>query len=128
MRDHPGPKKLFSRAKVRSMNWSTITNCPGAISSRSDPTAEIAMMSVQPARFSASTLARALTSDGGRRCPRPWRGRKTNSTAPIRPVSNWSDGSPHGVSTEIHRASSSASIAYSPEPPMTPIFQPVMLP
>ncbi len=29
----PGPKKLFSRAKVRSTNWSTSTKWPGASSS-----------------------------------------------------------------------------------------------
>jgi hypothetical protein len=31
------PKKLFSRAKVRSMNWSTMTKWPGGRSSRSEP-------------------------------------------------------------------------------------------
>ncbi len=33
----PGPKKLGSRAKVRSMNWSTTTRVPGASASRSEP-------------------------------------------------------------------------------------------
>src|SRR3546814_13116179 len=56
----PSPKKLFSRAKVRSINWSAITKRPGGISSRSDPTAEMERMSVHPARLSASIFARAL--------------------------------------------------------------------
>ena len=33
------------------MNWSTMTNSPGAKSSRSEPTAETETMSVTPARF-----------------------------------------------------------------------------
>ena len=36
----PVPKKLFSRAKVRSMNWSMTTKSPGARSSRRLPTAD----------------------------------------------------------------------------------------
>jgi hypothetical protein len=40
------------------MNWSTTTKSPGAKSSRKEPTAETAMTSVQPSRFSASMLAR----------------------------------------------------------------------
>ena len=48
----PAPKNDFSRAKVRSMNWSTITKCPGAISSRNDPTAETETRCVTPAAFS----------------------------------------------------------------------------
>ena len=35
----PGPKKLFSRAKVRSMNWSAMTKVPGGSSSLSEPQA-----------------------------------------------------------------------------------------
>ena len=54
----PVPKKLFSRAKVRSMNWSMMTKSPGAISSRNEPQAETEMTSVTPSRFSASMLAR----------------------------------------------------------------------
>jgi hypothetical protein len=46
------------RAKLRSMNWSTMTKWPGGRSSLSDPTAERERMSVQPARFIASMLAR----------------------------------------------------------------------
>ena len=61
----PGPKKLFSRANVRSMNWSTSTKWPGAYSSFSEPQAEIETRSVTPARFSASMLARKLMADGG---------------------------------------------------------------
>ena len=68
------------------MNWSTTTKRPGASSSRSEPIAEMATRSVQPARFSASTLARWLSSAGGIRWPRPWRGRKTNLTPSIRPM------------------------------------------
>jgi hypothetical protein len=58
MGDAAGPKKLFSRAKVRSMNWSTMTKSPGAISSRNEPQAETEITSVTPSRFSASILAR----------------------------------------------------------------------
>ena len=54
----PAPKKLLGRAKVRSMNWSTRTRCPGAYSSFREPTAEIETMSVTPARFIASMFAR----------------------------------------------------------------------
>jgi hypothetical protein len=51
-------KKVFARANVRSMNWSTSTNVPGERSSRSEPHAETEIRSVTPTRFSASTLAR----------------------------------------------------------------------
>src|SRR6476619_190510 len=54
----PSPKKLFSRAKVRSMNWSTTTKWPGGRSSRSEPQADNDRISVTPARFRASMLAR----------------------------------------------------------------------
>ncbi len=54
----PAPKKLFSRAKLRSMNWSTITKWPGGKSSRKLPTAESDSTSVTPDRFKASMLAR----------------------------------------------------------------------
>jgi hypothetical protein len=50
----PTPKKLFSRAKVRSMNWSQMTKSPGASSSRKEPTAETDTMSVTPDRFNTS--------------------------------------------------------------------------
>ena len=42
----PVPKKLLSRFTVRSMNWSTSTKSPGAMSSRNDPTAETETTSV----------------------------------------------------------------------------------
>src|SRR5260370_91688 len=61
----PGPKKLFSRAKVRSTNWSMTTKSPGARSSRRLPTADNDTMSVTPTRFSASMLARKLIAEGG---------------------------------------------------------------
>ena len=54
----PGPKKLFSRAKVRSMNWSAITKVPGGNSSFSEPQADTLIRSVTPTRFRASILAR----------------------------------------------------------------------
>ena len=54
----PGPKNDFSRAKLRSMNWSQTTKLPGGRSSRRLPTADTESTSVQPARFSASMLAR----------------------------------------------------------------------
>ncbi len=55
---HPVPKNDFSRAKVRSMNWSTMTKVPGGRSSRSDPQADSETRSVTPARFMTSILAR----------------------------------------------------------------------
>ena len=54
----PVSKKDFSRAKLRSMNWSMMTKVPGERSSRSEPTAESEISSVQPIRFMASILAR----------------------------------------------------------------------
>ena len=54
----PAPKNEVCRAKVRSMNWLTMTKSPGAISSRKDPQAETDTRSVTPSRFSASILAR----------------------------------------------------------------------
>jgi hypothetical protein len=54
----PLPKKLFSRANVRSMNWSTSTNVPGAIASFSDPQADTETSEVTPQRFIASIFAR----------------------------------------------------------------------
>src|SRR3546814_1278504 len=59
----PGPKNDFSRAKVRSMNWSTTTKVPGARSSRSEPTALSDTISVTPARFRASMLARERSEE-----------------------------------------------------------------
>jgi hypothetical protein len=107
----PVPKKLVGRATVRSMNWSTTTKRPGGSSSRSDPTEEMASKSVAPSRLSASTLARALISDGGMRCPAPWRGRKSSRVVPIRPSKMVSDGAPHGVSTSWRAISSSPGSA-----------------
>jgi len=107
----PSPKKEEGRATVRSTYWRTRANEPGGMSSRSDPTAEIDRMSVQPARFSASMLARALTSAGASRCPRPWRGRKTTGVSPIVPDRSSSDASPQGLSIRRHWGSSSSSIS-----------------
>ncbi len=80
-------------------------------------------MSVQPSAFRAWMLARKFKPDGGIGCPRPWRGRNTSFTPPSVPVSSWSEGEPQGVSTLTQRLSSSPSISYSPEPPMTPSIQ-----
>jgi hypothetical protein len=54
----PAPKKLFSRAKVRSTNWSTITNVPGGRSCLNDPTALSEITSVAPSCLSAWMFAR----------------------------------------------------------------------
>ena len=75
---NPSPrKKVSSRIPfVRSMIWLGMTKCPGAISSRSDPTAEKAMMAWHPMDLSAAMLARAGTSVGVMVCAGPWRERK----------------------------------------------------
>ena len=55
---NPVPKNDFSLAKVRSMNWSTMTKLPGLSSSLSDPTAEKETIRSTPARLRASMFAR----------------------------------------------------------------------
>ena len=83
----PRPKKVLSawRPRVRSMNWSGTTTWPGAISSRRLPTALTASTQSAPSDLSAQTLARKGSSDGSRRWPRPWRGRK-RSRVPAEPT------------------------------------------
>lgn len=46
-------KKVLGRRLVRSMNWCGTTRSPGAISSRSDPTAETESTCVTPKDFRA---------------------------------------------------------------------------
>ena len=58
MRDAARAEEELSRVKVRSMNWSTSTNRPGVELALKEPQAESDTMSVTPARFSASMLAR----------------------------------------------------------------------
>ena len=106
----PGPKKLFSRAKVRSMNWSITTKSPGAKSSRRLPTADSETMSVTPQRFSASILARKLIADGGNTWPRPCRGRNTTGCPSSVPKQNSSEVRPNGLSTRRQATSASPSI------------------
>jgi hypothetical protein len=55
------------------MIWSGMMKCPGAISSRSDPTAENATMASQPRCLRAAMLARAGTSVGEMVCEGPCR-------------------------------------------------------
>ena len=107
----PGPKKLFERAKVRSMNWSTTTKWPGASSSFSEPQAETETRSVTPARFKASMLARKLMADGGILCPRPWRGRKRTGSPSRSANSTRSDGSPQGEAIASQRTFRSAGMS-----------------
>jgi len=54
----PVPKNDFSRAKVRSTNWSTMTKSPGVISSLKLPQALMLTRCVTPSRFIASIFAR----------------------------------------------------------------------
>ncbi len=107
----PCPKKVLSRAKVRSMYWSTTTKVPGDSSCFNEPTAEIERMSVQPARFSTSMLARPLMWVGVMRWPRPWRGRKTRLTPPISPKVRSSEASPQGLGTRSVRRPSMPSMS-----------------
>jgi hypothetical protein len=107
----PVSKKLFLRAKVRSMNWSTKTKLPGASSARSEPTAESDRISVTPERFRASMLARKLSSLGGIGWPRPWRGRNTICWPSSSPNKSSSEGAPKGVSTLRQRVFSRPSMS-----------------
>lgn len=61
---------------VRSMICEGSANAPGAISSRSEPTAEKARMVRTPRDLSAAMLARAGTAEGEMVCPVPCRARK----------------------------------------------------
>ena len=47
----PPPKNVLRRPRVRSMNWSGTTTCPGAISSRRLPTALTATTQSAPSFF-----------------------------------------------------------------------------
>lgn len=77
----PSPRKNVSSLIpfVRSMIWSGMTKWPGAISSRSEPTAENATMAWTPMCFRAAMLARPGTSVGVMVCARPWREMKAMS-------------------------------------------------
>ena len=68
-------------------------------------TAEIETISLQPARFKPSMLARKLMSDGGMRWPRSWRGRNTSSRPASLPNRNWPEGMPNGLSIVTQRVS-----------------------
>ena len=93
----PSPKKLFSRANVRSMNWSTITNCAGreVLAQRSDRGDARRCRSRRPASvrrcWRGSRDAWATADD---------RGRGAAGSASFRPPSSAkrmsSDGSPRG--------------------------------
>src|SRR6266446_9398236 len=103
------------------MNWSMMTKSPGTRSSRRLPTADNDTISVTPQRFSASILARKLISEGGSRCPRPWRGTNTTGWPSSDPKQNSSEVGPKGDSTGRHSTSSSPSIWSIPLPPIIPI-------
>ena len=62
---HPAPKKLLARAKVRSMNWSTMQKVPGGRCSRNEPQADSDTRSVTPARLQAIDIG-AVVDIGGR--------------------------------------------------------------
>ena len=88
-----------------------MTKVPGAMSSRSEPTALTETISVTPARFMASMLARKLSSEGGTRWPRPWRGRKTMAWPSSSPKSISSEGFPKELSTARHSRPVSPSMS-----------------
>lgn len=70
-------KKLAGRIPfVRSMIWVGREKSPGAISSRSEPTAENARIARTPRDFNAAILARDGTAEGEILCPMPCRARK----------------------------------------------------
>jgi hypothetical protein len=73
-------KALSARVYLRSRERRRASSgVPGAISSRSDPTAEKATIASTPMLLSAAMLARALTSEGGMLCETPWREMKATS-------------------------------------------------
>ncbi len=67
-------------------------------------------MSVTPARFNASILARKLISLGGMTWPRPWRGRNTTWVPPSLPKHSSSEARPKGDGTARQDISVSPSI------------------
>ena len=70
-------KKLTGRTPfVRSMTWDGRMKSPGAISSRSEPTAEKARMAFTPSDLRAEIFARDGTLVGEMLWPLPWRARK----------------------------------------------------
>lgn len=70
-------KKLTGRTPfVRSMTWDGRMKSPGAISSRSEPTAEKARIAFTPRDLRAEIFARDGTSVGEMVWPLPWRARK----------------------------------------------------
>lgn len=69
----------------------------GAISSRSEPTAEKARMVRTPRCFSAAMLAVDGTCDGEIECVRPWRARNATSVPEsVRAMLIGDDGKPQG--------------------------------
>ena len=69
-------KKVFTLAKVLSINWSTITKQPGTKCSCRDPTAETDTMSVTPTFFKISILALKFMLEGLILCPLACLGKK----------------------------------------------------
>ena len=87
---------------VRSMIWFGSANEPGAISSRSEPTAEKASTARTPSDLSAAMFARAGTAEGGMECPLPWRVRKAICVPDGRAQMEMGElGKPHGCAIVV---------------------------
>ena len=63
---------------------------------------------------------RKLISDGGMKCPTPWRGRNAIRVPFSSPITTSSEGGPNGVSTETFSMTFNSFIEYKPLPPITP--------
>ena len=127
MGDEAAVEKLFSRAKVRSMNWSTRTKVPGVSASRSEPTALIenrlaaadAFEGVDIGRGSLS--ARAAGGGRGRDAAGIREAGRRERRAAADPTAR-----PRGVSTVSQRRSSRPARSSTPLPPTTPMARFVM--
>jgi hypothetical protein len=95
-------KKLTGRTPfVRSITCAASAKSPGAISSRSEPTAEKARITRAPSDFSAATFARAGTAEGAMVWPGPCRARKaTRVPDGSAQMVMGDEGSPHGCGTQ----------------------------
>jgi hypothetical protein len=86
---------------VRSMICAASTKSPGAISSRSEPTALKASTARTPSDFNAAMFARAGTADGEMLWPGPWRARKATFVPEGRAqIVMGEEGRPHGYESK----------------------------
>src|SRR5208337_791879 len=117
----PSPKKVSTRWRVRSKNWSGITKSSGLCSSFSEPTAETETMRSTPNCLKPCILARKFSSLGSSLWPRAWRARKATLRPSSVPRMYASEGSPKGVCCSTSCASVKPGMWYRPLPPIMPI-------